>query len=444
MKRFILLLSLVTPLSFAQEESLAAFLAALETHPGVRASVALVQAAQVQLDAVYEPVGFEMSGNYTRLNLDLPEPPPGQETPDIPENLVGLNLSASFRPFVFGDLNDLAEQRRLELYRAQLSYRETLSNLQVQALEALSSVRLAQSSVTLFQESLSLAESVLETTNIRLARGAASEADLRGARQGVREAENRLLNAEANLDLAERSLRSLVADAPIPEDVPDDLFAATLTVTSPEIARAELDFTLAKVGVQSAQRAFYPTAQASYTWPLSDDNSELSLSIESRTLQPRIGYSYANPKQTTAGFSAPEGVPSDALKGSFTVGVSVNVSPENVGALQAAQARVVASEAGLQAARDSAELNRLSLDNAFENARRNEAFAELSLQHAERSFEDTQTRVDLGLATELERLQAAFALSQSKLNVFSAQQDLLRARLSYYRSYAVPPSEALK
>ena len=428
--------------SVAHGQSLEAFLSTLDSHPGVQASAALVSAAQAQLDAVYTPVGFEMSGNYTRLNLDLPDLPP--ESPEIPENLVGLNLSASFRPFVFGDLSDLAEQRRLELYRAQLSYRETLSNLQAQAVEVLSRLQLAQTSVALSQEGVDLAETVLDTTKTRLARGAASEADLRSAQQRLREAENSLLSAEANAELAERSLRNLVGDVALPETVSAELFTDEISTFSPEVARADLDLTLAKVGVQNAQRAFYPTAQASYTWPLSDEKSELSLSIESRTLQPRVAYSYANPKQTTAGFSAPEGVPSDALKGSFTIGVSVTVSPENVGALQAAQARLVASEVGLQAAKDSAELNRLSLDNAYEDAFRNEAFAKLSLQDAERSLEETTTRVELGLATELELLQATFALNQSKLNVLSAQQSLLQARLNYYRSYAVPPSEALQ
>jgi len=439
-----LLLILFFSFTVAQGQSLEVFLRALETHPGVQASAALIGAAQAQLDAVYTPVGFEMSGNYTRLNLDLPEPPPEQESPDIPENLVGLNLSASFRPFVFGDLSDLAEQRRLELYRAQLSYRETLSNLQTQALESLGSLRLAQTSVALAQEGVSLAETVLETTQTRLIRGAASDADLRGAQQRLREAQNNLLNAEANAEIVEQGLRNLVGDIALPESVMPELFAGTLKTSPPDVARAQLDLTLAKVGVTNAERAFYPTAQASYTWPLEDEKSELSLSIESRTLQPRIGYSYANPKQSTAGFSAPEGVPSTALKGSFTVGVSVNVSPENVGALQAAQARVSASEAGLKAAQDSADLNRLSLDNAFENAVRNEAFAELSLRDAERNLEDAETRVELGLATDLDLLQATFALNQSKLNLLSAQQSLLQARLSYFRSYAVPPSEALK
>ena len=55
----------LSSLSLAQEE-LSEFLAKLETNPGIRASRALVNASQTQLDAVYFPISGELTGGYNR------------------------------------------------------------------------------------------------------------------------------------------------------------------------------------------------------------------------------------------------------------------------------------------------------------------------------------------------------------------------------------------
>lgn len=433
------LLGALLGLSLAAAQPLEPFLDAVQDHPALVASAALVSAARAQLDAVYEPLSLNASGNYTRLDLDLPEAPPGQDVPEVPENLVGLTLGASFRPFVFGDLSDLAQQRRIELERAELSYRETLASLETQALEAAANVQLAEVSLRLSETALELAEQVLAVTRTRLGRGAATESDLRDAQQRVLEAQNAQASAQANVEIARRSLKTLVGEVDAPA-LPE---LRRVTGTPPAVDQARLDLALAEVGISRAERALYPTAQASYTWPLNDEKSELSLSLESRTLQPSVTYSYANPKQGAAGFSAPEGVPASALKGSFTVGVSVEISPEAFAALEAAQARAAASAQGLKAALDNAELSALSVETAYQNALRTLSFARVGVDDAEAALADIQTRLELGLATDLDVAQARFALTQARVNLFSARSSLLQAVLEGYRSYAIPPSEVL-
>ena len=424
--------------SSAEAQRVVQFIAAVQNHPAVRAQAALVAAARAQLEAVYSPVSFSASANYTRLNLDVPEAPPGQEpgpeTPPIPDNLVGLNLGASFRPFVFGDTADLARSRQIDLAKAELGFAETLSALQAQALGAAAQAAVAADSLNLATESRTLTASVLAATRLRQTKGAAAEGEVRTLELQLLEADNRLSSAQANLDVAKRSLVNLVGET----DAPGLVRIEPVRGTPPEVLRAALDLELAKVGADSTGRALYPTAQASYTWPLGDNKSELALSIESRTLQPGVSYSYANPRQGAAGFSAPEGVPATALKGSFTVGVALNVSPETYSAVQAADARVAAAAAGLNAALDNAELTALSLQAGYETARVGRVLAQQGVSDALATLEDVKARLRLGLTTELEVSQARLNVAQTRLNERSAELALLQAALDSYRTYAVP------
>ncbi len=95
----------------------------------------------------------------------------------------------------------------------------------------------------------------------------------------LREANNRLSSAQANLDIARRSLVNLVGETVTPGMVRLEPTRGT----PPEARRAALDLELAKVGAAGAGRALYPTAQASYTWPLGENKSEVAVAIESRT-----------------------------------------------------------------------------------------------------------------------------------------------------------------
>ncbi|CAN5880969.1 hypothetical protein BH24DEI2_BH24DEI2_25140 [soil metagenome] len=428
----------LSPNSSPEAQRVLQFLAAVQNHPVVRAQAALVAAARAQLEAVYSPVSFNASGNYTRLNLDIPEAPPGQEpgqeTPDLPNNLVGLNLGANFRPFVFGDTADLARSRQIDLAKVELGYTETLSALQAQALGAAAQVTVAEESLNLATESRTLTESALAATRIRQTKGAAAESEVRALELQLREADNRLSSAGANLAIARRSLVNLVGET----EAPGLVRLEPVTGTPPDVRRAALDLELARVGAGGAGRALYPTAQASYTWPLGDEKSELALSLESRTLQPGVSYSYANPRQGAAGFSAPEGVPASVLKGSFTVGVALNISPETYGAVQAADARVVAAAAGLSAALDNADITALSLQANYETAQLGLELAQQGVTDAVTTLQDVRARLRLGLATEFEVSQARFALTQTRLNERSAELNLLQATLDSYRTYAVP------
>jgi outer membrane protein TolC len=458
--RFIVLLSLgLSFLGLSSAQDLSDFLTALQKHPAVLASKALVNASQSQLDAVYFPVSGELTAGYNRLSVDT-------EGLTLPANFdenefkngVQFSATATFRPFVFGDIADLAGQRELDLKRNQLSFRQTLANLEAQALEAALQVQVAENALLLAQQAQSLSSSVLEITQTRLAKGAATKTDLLNSEQNLFEAQNQVKSAELQLALAQQGLNNLVGSVRL-TDMPQ---LEPVTGTLPAVIQAQLDLALAQIGRGNSERGLYPVGQLSYTLPIRGEetvtdamgnstqqqtvNSELAFSIESRTLQPSLKYSYQNPKQTVAGFAAQPQLGLDLadLQGSLTIGVSLSISPEAIAALQAADARLAAAQAGLVAAQDNATLSELSLQNALETSRLGLQLSEQALANASLNLDNTKERSQLGLATELDVQQAALALTQSKLSQLTAKLSYLQAVLNTYRSYAIPVSEAVQ
>jgi outer membrane protein TolC len=438
MLRLFIATALLSSLTIAQEtDALARFLAPIQQHPAVVASRALLAAAEANYQAVYTPIGFSLQGAYTRLNLsDDVMLPPGLE---LPQNLVNVEFGLNLRPFPFGDIADLAQQRRVALERAQLSYQQTLANLEVQALQLAMQLRLLEASLEVARAAERLSEAALAATRTRLARGAASETELAEAEQRVQEARQGALEAADNLALARLSLQQLVGDEMLTA-VP---LLEPVTGALPDVRQAEYDVQLAEVGVTNSQRALYPVAQASYAIPLSDERSELAFALESRTLQPSIRYSYSNPRQSFGGFSPPPGVDSSILRGAFTIGVSLEISAESFAAAEEAFLQLQAAQAGLQAARDNAGLTARSLSAAITSSRLGLEIAERSVQRASQGLADTQQRQALGLATELDVLQAELSLRQAELGLRSGELEYLSSILSTYSSYALPLSEVL-
>jgi outer membrane protein len=434
------------PLSPALQ-NLATFLDAVKTNPAIIANQSLVAAAEAQLSAVYSPISATVEGNYAAESYSLEQDI--IDSANLPEQSFGFSIGATVRPFVFGDLADLAEQRRIALEQAKLTYEQTLADLEAQALEAAANVQLAQVSLTLAQTGQTVAQAALDSTQTRFEKGAASEAEVRAAQERLNGAANQLQNAEAGVALAQQGLSLLVGEATL-ERLPT---LALAQGTPPEVRQAEYNLLLANIGIGSSNRAFIPTAQASLVLPFDDEKSELSLSLESRTLQPTVTYKYDNPKQSIGqGFPVPRDTdPSDGITDlgakdvnlAFSIGVSATISAEQFNNVDAANAQLAAAQAGLVGAQDRANLTALTLSNSYQTAVRGLQLAQLTLSNAQSTLSETQTREEAGLAISLETDQATLAVQQAELGVFSAEIDVLKAILSTYTTYALPVSETL-
>ena len=415
-------------------QSIQAFLAPLQTHPMLQAARASVDAAQAQLDAVYSPVSLSATGGVGIYDNDPIDLDPGTDgVQGLPRYGALIQTDLTLRPFVFGDVADQATQLRLNLQQAQLSYLDALTGLEIQAFEAALNVQLAQESLSLAQQGAQLAKDALDATQIRFNKGAANERELRDAQAGYQEAQNFVATAASGLELAQLSLQNLVGDTPAPPLL--NVILPTIDgTTSLSVQQAAINVELAKIGPRSTSRNLYPTLQASYSYNI-DDLSTVGVSIESRTLQPTLSYDFQNP-----GRSAPQ----TSINGSLEIGVSMNISPGQFDAIEAAKEQLAAAQAGLTATQDGAEIARKALENTYQTAQRQLEFAQLEFDNAQLVLDETLQREALGLSIPLETQQASIELTSAAIDLQSAKQDVLASILDFYDFYAVPISEVIK
>lgn len=420
---------------------LTGFLAALENHPELQAASAGVRAAELQLAATRDPVALSATGGYNRIDLDeslaaaqVPTDP-GEGSGGAPSQ-TGYTASAGlvFRPFPYGELADQLTQLEVDLETARLNLQTARAGLEARALEAALQRRLAERSVELSRAGVGAAETGLEATRLRVSRGAANARELREAEAALLEARTLLQNAQLDAETARLNLRGLVGDTPPPS-------AAALAALRPPAAQAPASVTqaalqtrLAALGLGAVQRALVPVASASYSYNVSDA-STLSASIESRTLQPQVGFAYQDPPRT---------LPESAVEGVLSLRLSANISVGAIDALAAAEQQGAAAEAALEAAREGGALQEAALRAAYTKAKRSAALEARTFRNAELTYDENVTRQELGLAAPLEARGALIDLLQADLERRTSELTELGALLDLYELYALPPSETLR
>ncbi|HZJ10823.1 MAG TPA: TolC family protein [Trueperaceae bacterium] len=158
---------------------LEALLAWAPQHPAVKAAQAGLAAAEAQLRAARSPVRLEVSSSLTQLDvdeIDLAPEIPGMQALD--KTLLSVTAGVSLRPFAFGDIADLVDQREVAVAQARLDLSESLVAIQVRTLEAAYELELASAGVTVAEQGLELAKEALAATELRVERGAATEREL--------------------------------------------------------------------------------------------------------------------------------------------------------------------------------------------------------------------------------------------------------------------------
>ncbi len=424
---FLLLLPTVTAQSGQDTPTLSTFLAPLADQPSLRAVGEQVASAEAQLRAAYDPVSLQASGGYTAFDTTSVDINPAQSgVQNLPASGGQISAAVTVRPWLFGDTADQADKSRLQLDQTRLDYRDALTGLQIQAVQAAYGVQLARESLASAQEGEKVAQAALDATRLRNDKGAASDRDLRSAQTGLEQARQYVANAKGGLALAQTTLESLVGPTAAP-----DVAALTLEVpdgTALSVQKARLSASLAGVSVRNATRSVYPVVQAGYTWNV-DSKDSVGVSIESRTLQPKVSYGFQSPGSS---------FPQDQINGSFQIGVSMTISPGVIDGLRATHAQLRAAQDGVDAAVRSAAVQKASLDNDLAQAKRALSLAQRQLDDAHATLQEDQTRERLGLGTPLTTQQAALDLTQRQLDLQQARQDTLAKTLAYYRFYAHP------
>lgn len=430
MLRTLILAALLLAPALAAAQSppdLASFLAPLTGYPTLRAAKEQIVSARAQLHAAYDPVALQASGGYTAFDnnqVDLDPSKPGVQ--GLPASGGQIAAGLTLRPWLFGDTADQADRSRIQLQQAELDYQDALTGLQIQALQAAYGLQLARESLASAEQGEQVSQAALAATRVRLAKGAASDRDVRAAESGLQQAQNYVADARGSVALAEATLASLVGGAEAP--AVDGLNVDVPTGTPLAVRRAQLSEGLANVSVRSATRSVYPVVQAGYTWNI-DSQDSIGVSIESRTLQPKVDYAFTSPGRS---------FPQDQTWGSFQIGVSASFSPGVIDGLDATAAQLRAARDGVDAARRGAAVQKASLDNDLAQARRALTLAQRQLDDARANLDEDRKREALGLSTPLVTQQAALELTQLQLALQQARQDVLAKTLAYHRFYALP------
>ena len=439
-----------------QPKPLTRFLGALTGNPELLAAQAGVEAAQLQLRAARDPVSLEATGGYSRFALDdsltglnpaqVPTDPtsPGTNpgaapgTGDfgtaVPETSYQLGATLVFRPFPFGDTADLLSQRQIELQTSQRDLSNARTGLEARALLAALQARLAERSVKLSQQGVTAATQGLAAARLRVRKGAANRRDLRDAERALLSARTALSNAQLDAESARLNLQSLVGDVPTPSYRALSSLEAPTPRTPLSVAQTQLQTQLAALQISAAQRQILPVASASYAWNVSD-YSTVTASLESRTLQPSVGFSYRDPGRT---------LPQSAVNGTLQLGISAKISVGALDALNAVKRQEAAAQASLQAAQQGGALQETTLRAAYTKAQRNADLDRLSFQNARATYRENVTRLDLGLTTPLETQTSLLDLLQADLERRNSELTTLSALLDLYGLYALPPSETLR
>jgi len=414
-------------LGSAQAATLKDFLAALEQNPSLRGASLGAGAAQTQLEATRG--GFELGfqGGY---GLSEFKTTPGDALSS--QNSTQLGLSLTFRPFLYGDTQDAYTRAALQARQARAGYRSTLTGLQIQAVLASEQLRLATEALLSSTVGAELAQTLLNVTQTQLERGVVSGADLREAQSRNTEARERLTTAGENLRLAQTSLENLVGKTTL-DAAPE--FALPTGKTGEEEG-AEVTLENARLVYAQAQRSALPTGNIGYTLNTSDSTS-VGVSLESRTFQPKLSFSYADPSQGTRQVSVVPPVSVSPTQ-SVQIGLAWSFGPSALTALSSAEQNLRSAEASLEGARLSAKLGRDRLTVALDQAGRNVALKQSALENAQKKLAEALERQKLGLASPLVALSASSELSATQIALSSAKLDALQKRLEFYRTYSVP------
>lgn len=405
--------------SVSSAASLEDFLLKTEQVPSVQSAKVGVSAALAQLRA-----------NQGRLDLGVQGGYGGTEFSGLPAGAdpwqYGKQLSATLtlRPILYGDVADAEMRAKNTLQQAQNGLRFTRAAAQTQALLGVYQVKVAKEGVVSSEKGLVLAKTLLAVAQVQRDRGLNTATDLQSAEQSVREAQERYTSAQENLQLANLSLSVWVGETQL-DRFPDLQIPSGKTS---EEDSAEIQLKNAQMILNQAERSVLPTLSANYTYNASD-RTGISLSLESRTLQPKLNVAFSDPKQSTSSLSPEQ---------SFQLGAVFSWGPAVGDAYLSAQEQFRSAVLNLESAHRNASLTRENLTVRLEQAKRNLALKQASLELAQKKLEQSLERQKLGLVSPLVPLQAQTEQSAAEVALSSAQMDALGRLLDFYRTYGQP------
>jgi len=416
------------------------FLDSLENQPQLRAARARLDADRVAALLAPDWIGIDAQGGLSYKTLSAAEPCPflsdldpandvlcGFIEPEIPEEITQVQLGVTLRPLPFGDYADRQQLRILDRAESELDFRLAKARLEAMALRAALDLLEAQEGLELAKSALGFARTALAATRLRVEKGAANKRELREAELAFERAKNQLEQAKEQAKIARELLRTYTTQPP---PAPPWFRSPLPNEESVDETRARIQVERARIGVQNASRDFVPTLELGYTYRLDEENA-VGATLETRTLGTRVYYdhsSYADPVQ-------------NRTRNEWRIGARLNLSIDTWARSETARRQLQAAEAALDAALRIAEVTRLRHKTIIQNAVREVELARLRLEDARDLELEVAKRLELGLSTTLELLRVQLERLQAALALTRARHEVLRAQLDYLLFMGVAPSE---
>jgi outer membrane protein len=371
--------------------------------------------------------------------------------------LEPVTLSARLNVLPFDPVADERARAAWRLAEAELAVRDAQHQAVLDtARHYLAAVR-AEQAQALGEAALLLAQQKLDATRARLAGGAASHAQVLDAELALSQAQNELASLirqqpqalarlSATIGRSVNSLDTALDTASAPERTLCPAETLPPPGASPglrlDVLRAEHAVLQAELAVPAAVRQAGADASLSFSATAAGERQSLGVSalIDSRSVQPGVSLSF------DPGFGTDVGSPGrsrDASGASMAVRVSVPLDGRAGAARAAAERNLEQARLQLQLAGQHAELDQtgraLELEAAGAAAQLNQQVLEARLA----SLQTAEQRLELGVISELDLLQARQDLQTAELALARSKDAVLLAALQHRQAQALDPRDCL-
>jgi len=304
----------------------------------------------------------------------------------------------------------------LTLTVSELEFERTRNDTILQVVQAYQGVARAEEFVRVADEALRNAQERLRLIRAQVEAGVAAQFDLLRAETAVAQAEQAVLNARNQRELAAAALNNLLGrdlNTPVqvakPERLPELQLPPLETLTQqafqnrPELIAAQRGIELAQVGITSARRSLLPnivlTGQADFN----------------------LNTSVFNPRRETYTGVAVLSVPI------WDGGIARAREAQARDDLEIAQLRLKQAQEGIALEVRQAYLNLQDAQKRLEVARK-------GLEQATEALRLARVRFEAGVSPQLEISDAELAFTQAQTNLVNAQFDYLDAYAALLRA----------
>ncbi len=438
------LVTVIAMTSLAWSQTLE-FLQAIELSlksPSVVLAEGQVDLAQKQLEVAQGVISGQLNAGYTQTWGESNITAGGVETTTSLDDgsFNALNLTATFKIVPFGPNADTIQKAIWSYEQAQRTLRDAKADAVVNTTQAYLAVLRAQESLEFQNFSVNVASQQFEAAKIRQQSGALTQQQVLQAEIAVAQAQNALSDAQRVLIQALASLSNQlgVQVSSVAGVIPDGVLPAT-TETSlqnrSDVLSAQVAILEAKLTAESTQRQYLPSGSLDLSYATQDDERQFSIGAgyDTQSYQPSASLSY------DPAFSAGKG--SQGSSFSITLGAIVPIETSLFPALEAARLSIEQSQMQAQRVQELAQLEVANFQRQLEAANANVLLSQQLLDQSQQTLTTAKERLELGLITQLDVLEAEEAWREAQINLGRAKDNYLLSLLKYAQSLAIDPTE---